>query len=216
MLKSKQNKQYNFSLNKRKLLFVVIACALIITMISLFSLNKKQSLLPSDRFSFMQQNEQEAFIKDIQGYFQSKPNFKLDFSQGVVYRENNMEYGLDNLAQTYHQANVDDRKKIIADHFNGIFHGQQEQEKILMDISNFDLAKKYLAVRLYPPDYAQQVGKSFLVYREDLDGVLTVLVLDLPSTITNVKPEQAAKWKISTEKLFDIGLENTFANNKVE
>lgn len=185
----------------------------------LFSKNKEVDTaiqLPKDRFGFMSQNEQLQFQDEITRHFQDKPDFNIDFFNGVVIRKDGLRCGLDNLAQMYHQFSPKEREKLVADHFNTLLKTEQEEKEIFQDISNYQTMKKYLAVRLYPLDYLTSTGEDGLFYKEDLKGILTVLVLDLPSTVLILKPEDAEKWKISKEDLFEVGFRNTFTNNKVE
>jgi hypothetical protein len=173
-------------------------------------------LLPSKRFSFMGKEAQLQFQDEITRYFQGKPGFQVDFLEGVIHGADGTDYGLDNLAQSYSQINIADKGKIVKDHFDGIFVGQEEEEEILKDVADYNIMKKYIAVRLYPSDYLETTAGEELIYREDLKGILTVLVLDLPSTVVSLKSEQVKKWKVSNKELFEIGLKNTFANNKID
>jgi len=176
----------------------------------------EEVLLPSERFSFINKESQLQFQDEISHYFKDKPDFKLDFSQGVIHRGNGIDYGLDNVAQMYHQAGAIEKRNVVKDHFNRLFKGEEENRKILKNKTNYSFMKKYVAIRLYPLAYLKTTGKDNLIYKEDLEGVLTVLVLDLPSTVIILQPEDVAKWEISEEDLFTLGFKNTFANNSVD
>lgn len=179
----------------------------------------KPALLPADRFSFMPQEEQLQFQDEITRYFeQHSSQYIIDFSKGAIFESSNtnhMQYGLDTVAQMYHQASFEDKKKVVPNHFNSLFKSIKEEEKILKDINDFSKMKKFLAVRLYPTNYEPNTYEM-LVYREDIEGIYTVLVLDLPSTSRNIRPEEVERWGINRNELFKIGLENVFSKSKVE
>jgi hypothetical protein len=170
-----------------------------------------------DRFSFMPVEEQLNFQDEVTTFFQQKyPNYKVDFAKGAVFEPapGKTQYGLDSVAQVYHNALNQNKKNIVNKHFENLFNSKKEEEKILKNVEDFQKIKKLLAVRLYTTDYEPKVYE-ILVHRVDIEGIVTVLVLDLPLSTTNVKPEYIKKWGISSDELFKIGFENTFRQNKV-
>jgi hypothetical protein len=193
-----------------------------------FQKNKKAKNLDigealPERFSFMSKEEQLGFQDSIMRYFQkSYPNFVINFSEGFIKDpEAGTIYGMDNVAQQYYNfhkydnADSEAKRKIISEHFNTLLKGKQEQEKILKNRTNYNLIKRYISVRLYPPDYLKTTGKD-IIYREDLEGIITALVYDLPSTVIIVKPEDTESWKMDKDELFAVGFKNTFSNNMVD
>lgn len=170
-----------------------------------------------DRFSFMPEEEQLHFQDDITKFFQQKyASYKVDFAKGAVFEPepNKTQYGLDSVAQIYHQATDKEKKNVVKNHFEKLFNAKKEEEKILKDVEDFQKMKKLLAVRLYPSDYEPKFYE-ILIHRQDIEGIVTVLTLDLPSSTTNVKHEYVKKWGIEIDELFRIALKNTFANNKI-
>ncbi len=73
-------------------------------------------------------------------------------------------------------------------------------------MTDFSKIRDRLVIRLMEreniPDW------SGLVTRVDLPLVPTYLALDLPSSIRSLHPEEVARWGVSNEELFAIGLQN--------
>lgn len=202
---------------KRKYLQYCIILTILIMGIFFFNFNKsKVNQLPPERFSFMSQKEQIEFQKDLSEYLKSSyPEFKINFSKGVVYGSDKTEYGLDNLAQSYHIEPFKTRKDIIKNHFEGVINSGKEREELTKKIKDFNSVKEYISVRIYSQDYIDQM-KNGLIYREDIPEVKSVLVFDLPSIAINIKPEEAKIWGISESELFELGINNSITKYKVE
>ena len=121
--------------------------------------------------------------------------------------EGDTEYGLDNLAQQYHQAKGQEKQQLIPSHFEKLLSMKKEEEDLVSNIDDFEKIKKHLTVRLFSDETIVPPGS--LVSRDDFVGIKTVLVFDLPSAVKNVRPEDAKLWGKKTEELFTIALENT-------
>jgi len=157
---------------------------------------------------FLTSDEAQNFTSDVKSYFlKLGPKYIVDFDQGVVTNDS-MSYGLENIAQLYHQASEAERKTIVKDFFNSLRNDEKLGKQIQDNINNFDSVKSYLGVRIYPREYLDQIGDSNLVTRLDFSGSVSVLVLDLPTTVSSIKPEQIAKWNLQTDELFRIGIDN--------
>lgn len=113
-------------------------------------------------------------------------------------------YGLENLAQLCHQHDRREWKGIVHAHFAALGRAKRETK----GTRTFEEAQPLLAVRLWPAEYMEQVPREQVTLRQDLAGTLTVLVYDLPDTIRQVRPEEAASWGKSLEELFALGLDN--------
>jgi len=117
------------------------------------------------------------------------------------------KYGLENLAQACALRERAQWPQIIEAHFAALRRAEAEREA-LGGARTFEQAAPLLAVRLWPAEFVAQIGPGALVYREDLPGLVTVLVYDLPETIQQVRPEEAAAWGRPGEELFALGLDN--------
>ncbi|MBN1429356.1 MAG: hypothetical protein JXB07_13365 [Anaerolineae bacterium] len=132
----------------------------------------------------------------------------------VLFHENSLNWpptfkcGLLNLAQLCRRNHKKDWKQIVFHHFDGLWETHKHSTEFEGQIANFYLAYNLLAVRLWPDRHMQTIGEEKCIVRRDLDGVVSTLVFDLPSTIRQVRPEDADHWNKSAEELFKIGLAN--------
>ncbi len=75
-------------------------------------------------------------------------------------------------------------------------------------IEDFEKASKYLAVRIYNQDFMGSFKLEELAYRKDLEGSVTVLVLDLPDSVESILKTNIEQWGKQPEELFAIAFEN--------
>lgn len=83
---------------------------------------------------------------------------------------------------------------------------QEEHAQQLLD--SFESAMPYLAVRIYPAEILHSFQEEDLIFRYDIEGLPSLLVLDLPDSVECVLRSDIAAWNISDEKLFEVGLKN--------
>ncbi|MFN3404513.1 MAG: hypothetical protein ACK40G_10495 [Cytophagaceae bacterium] len=95
------------------------------------------------------------------------------------------------------------KKELQAELSNEI--SEEETKDKLWD---FNFARDYLAVRIYPEDFVDKFQLEEFVYRVDLEKTITMLVLDLPYSVESVLQQQASEWKITTDELFKIAIAN--------
>lgn len=70
---------------------------------------------------------------------------------------------------------------------------------------DFDQASRCLKVRVYGDDpLYREIG----VWRSPAEGLLSVLVYDLPKTVVTVRPDHVARWGRSEDELFELGIKN--------
>jgi len=79
---------------------------------------------------------------------------------------------------------------------------------------DFDRARPLLRLRLYQDEYLES-GVP-MVYRTLAEGLIAVLVYDLPQSIATVPPDHLANWTRTEEELFQIGLQNVWSAGKLE
>ena len=116
--------------------------------------------------------------------------------------------GLQNLAQTCHMAGDEALwPTVIRDHFERLERTMAQLESFQKNMADFEAAKPFLTVRLYPADHAEQAGPDNLVLRHDLEGTVTVLALDLPDAVMTVSPSMAKAWERPAEELFATALD---------
>lgn len=96
---------------------------------------------------------------------------------------------------------------IIRAHFDNLFSSIDEQKKI--DPANFESVKKYLSIRIYPKaTVMERGGTENLISKSDLEGTLSLLMLDLHGAFTPVQMPMFAIWKRDTEEVFKLAQEN--------
>src|SRR6478735_1914606 len=81
---------------------------------------------------------------------------------------------------------------------------------------SFEQAAGYLSIRIHSGDYLKGLQSEEFIYRTDLEGTVTLLVLDLPYSVENVLRSDAQRWDIPEESLFSFALENVRENYKRE
>lgn len=186
----------------------------------LFNKSKKVDtavLLPDERFSFMTDDERLRFQDEVIRYFVKKhPELVIDFPLGQISDPaTGSIYGLDTVAQIYHNVADGEKNTVVPGHFDNLFRVKKEEDTILIDRANFKKMQKLLALRLYGPDLDPAVYEM-MVYQIDIEAIYSVLVFDLPSSTSGVLPEDIEKWGVDKDKLFKIALDNTLARLNTE
>ncbi len=113
---------------------------------------------------------------------------------------------LDNLVRWC--AQEEDREQwfeIVANHFEKVL-----TIELKPDLSNFELIREMLAVRVYPRNYFELLedGPNKLIYKEDFEDMISVLVLDLPDKFQSLTRDMIESWEATTEELFAIAQNN--------
>jgi hypothetical protein len=196
---------------------ILAICLLAFAVVFLFCWKKSGSPSSGPWYSFLTDAERKQFEADVVGYFAQKgAEYKINFAEGFVQRDSNQSYGLENVAQVYHQASVEEKSNVVSEHFDKLFQAEKEEAELIKNLGSFEAMKKYVAVRLYSIDYAKQIGEAGLVCRRDIDSSITVLVLDFPSSVRSLKPEEIVPWKVPVDSLFSLGVDNATSNYKVD
>jgi hypothetical protein len=73
------------------------------------------------------------------------------------------------------------------------------------DLADFDRIKDSLRLQL---GISPGIAVEQTICRENLPGVETVLVLDLPMAVRTINPNEAAGWNVSSDELFQIALDH--------
>lgn len=167
---------------------------------------------PPDWATFFTGRQYAAFITLVTNHLQQQgAPFTVEDGLVRLGKEGDPEHrqlGLLNLAQKCHLQEERHWARTIADHFTTVERSQREGDALEERLQDFAKVSELLAVRLWPVSYRGQLDDDHLVFREDLPGVLSVLVYDLPSTIRNVSPQEMEAWGRTTDELFAIGLDN--------
>jgi len=98
-------------------------------------------------------------------------------------------------------------KEVIQEHFNNVFSSIDAQMNI--DPENYETIQKYLSIRIYTKEAVnQRGGADAFVFRTDLEGTYSLLMLDLPGAFTPVKKEMFSLWKRDTSEVFRVATTN--------
>lgn len=123
--------------------------------------------------------------------------------------------GLLNLAQVCHQTPRGEWPEVIERHLDvalSVYAGGMDYVDRLG--TDFARAKSLLKLRLYPDDYPES-GVP-MVYRPVAEGLVAVLVYDLPQSIATVPSNHLRAWRKNEDELFTLALENVKAVGKLE
>jgi len=178
----------------------------------MFSLFKKNSNPEVPEWaSFFNAGEYSEFLKAIANYF-NKKKITYELGDGILivtvkdFGATNL--GLMNVAQACKRNRIESYNNIISDHFDTLVKANLFNAEFQKIVDDFDKVKKYIGVRLYNKSYIAQVGKELTIVKNFAGDIYAMLIFDLPSSITNVQPEQAEKWGRGLDELFEIGLQN--------
>lgn len=134
-----------------------------------------------------------------------KTRYTIDSaSDGAVYvsaGERSQIFYLDNLLGKCIAEDKPLWKDVVKQHFEALFRSMDEKEKIELD--NFEIAKKYLSIRIYSKQSVDERGGSDkLITKTDLEGTYTMLMLDLPDAFTSVDKPLFDLWKKDKAEVF--------------
>ena len=107
------------------------------------------------------------------------------------------QYGLSNLLQQWPLVERSEQLSLIEGHFRGLFQAEDSAPP------SGDELLGLLRPRLWGSDALQAVGFP-LITRPLATDLEQVLCVDLPTTIVNLKPEQADETGLSADELWEI------------
>ena len=160
---------------------------------------------------FLSGKEYKEFMTRVDEYFKGKGlnyihnNGRLEVPDNPFGME---QLGLVNLAQRCKLAGPGDWSEIIRDHFEGMIKANEFDKEFSKKKKDFSQVKEFIGVKLYHESYFDAVGMANVICRPFASAIIEVLIFDLPQTISNIKPEEANAWNVSTSDLFRIGFEN--------
>ncbi len=160
--------------------------------------------------TFFTREEYRQFIAYVQNYFHDE-GMAASVHDGTVVIDRDREQlgrlGLMNLAQLCHQLEKKQWKEAVTKYFNTVRREKDGERDLSRKIARYEAISNLLAVRIWPSDYLHALPKG-IVSRQDLEGTISVLVFDLPTTARAVRAEEAAQWGKSEQELFETGLAN--------
>lgn len=168
--------------------------------------------------SFFSADEYTRFMQELEAYFKSL-DLSYKQSDGVVRMQDTRfgatQLGLVNVAQLC-KLGDGNYGQIIRDHFRSMEKASAFDDEFQRIVTDYEQAKKYLAVRLYGKDYADSMHADMRLGKPVGDDLYGMLVFDLPDSITNVLPRHAEDWGQSFDALFETGLQNVRNNYEID
>ena len=172
---------------------------------------------PPEWASFFTPERYAQFEREIHRYFQ-RNEITCQVHDGVVYafltgdKTPPHQWGLLNLAQVCNQDTVEEWAHHIQMHFDAMARSDKECAEIESQMNDFSAIRDRIGVRLGSPD----MPLDTLISRQDIPGVASYIVIDLPSSMVSVNGDTVNKWGVSTRQLFDIALENLRKSGRPE
>ncbi len=163
--------------------------------------------------AFFTKGQYEGFLDLVAKDFKRRGH-RVRIEEGVVTmagasdEDEDIQFGLMNLAQICAQSDESEWPTIIADHFDTVFASESEKRELDAKRGDFAQISGMLALRIWPEDYGDAMNADTVVSRSDLGGTITALVYDLPSIVQNVNPKDLKQWDKSRDTLFELALAN--------
>lgn len=198
-----------------------LAMQLLVVLLYLIPIVPAPVAQAAEWFPFSSERDLENFVESVSAYFDNLGlHIVVDLEEGTAYidesRSANSEeidalggavLGLVNLAQTCSRITQQQCSAAVRSHFDRVIQSVQDNRFLDQHKSKFEVMKEFLTVRIYPQDYLVHAEDSAVV-RRDIEGVLTVLVYDLPTTVVTVSRGSAEAWAVDLDSLFELAIAN--------
>jgi hypothetical protein len=152
-----------------------------------------------------------AFIETVERYFaRRKLPIELNSAEGVLIPSsghlNGCSLGLQNIAQKCQAVPRERWSMLIDEHFDSLFVSGAGEDPMAVDMRDFESLRSRLRVRLYPESILKQTMS--LVQRPLAEGLLEVIVLDLPKSVRTISRSEIDGWPLDEDGLFMLGRKN--------
>jgi hypothetical protein len=127
------------------------------------------------------------------------------YEPGAVVIRDRGTFGLLNVAQLCHVNPRGEWPAIVANHFANVLAAGEEV-----------WAPDLLRVRLFPDDYFGPEALAATVTRPYAESVVAGLVIDLPTRVQTVAPEQLAEAELDPDAAWDLAWRHTRASERPE
>lgn len=167
--------------------------------------------LPDSYKGIITQKEYERILVLSVNYLKSQNISIVKVEDGGIFTSDTEQEGtfyLDNLVRKCKAAS-DEKvwEEIVNSHFEAVIHRSDGLEAI--NLQDYETAKKYLSIRIYPPDFFESAGgKGQFITREDIPGTVSVIMIDLPTAFMVLMRDSSLKWGKSDEMLFQEAIRN--------
>lgn len=138
-------------------------------------------------------------------------NYKIaSITEGVVTLEEGQDYSVVNLHNLILKCSEIDKEKwseLINSHFDSMYESVEKQKEL--DPKKFETLVDYFSIRIYQESFVKQNGGTDnLIVKKHLDGTLSLLMLDLPSTFSPIQKDMFDLWNKTADEVFEIAQKN--------
>lgn len=169
--------------------------------------------LPRHFAGILTELEYQIILSYVFQYFKERDIPIKDLDDGVLIIEHEQlgngtgQLALDNLIRACKGGEETNWKMLISEHFNRLLDEGFDVKSIVYD---FEKVKESLIIRLYGRGImAEEGSEDSFVWRMDLEGVYTILSLNLPTRFQTVTRRDAELWGLDDEELFAMAMHNT-------
>lgn len=124
--------------------------------------------------------------------------------------------GLQNLAQQLAGTEDANWPTVIARHFALVTSGQETQRTWEEVAGDYERAAEMLRLRLFPIAYTEEGRGLEMVWRVDLPGVASVVVIDFPQLTQTLTRKWLEKWQRSAEEVLERAKRNTLSSGAMQ
>lgn len=165
-------------------------------------------------YPFHDRRRRDRFLELVRDHL-GRGGRKVIIEAGVARVEgDNMLHGLTNLAQMCHQSPPETWPRIVAEHLEKSDRGRLEATALGLMASSFEQVAGQLAVRMHAEHYLPIDRRQHIVHRVDLQGTISVLVIDIGPSMLAVPTPIAEQWGVPVDELFERALENIVRANR--
>lgn len=125
------------------------------------------------------------------------------------YFESGQEIGLSSIYLRCADKNDEECKKEIGLFFEQLLALKKERGELLLKIESYEFAKTILKIRIYSSEMRPVYEKNNAIVKENLQGMIEVVVLDLATGIGSLEKKYLAKWKKTEEEVYALAKANT-------
>lgn len=138
-------------------------------------------------------------------------NYKIaSITEGVITLEEGQDYSVVNLHNLILKCSEIDKEKwseMINSHFDSMYESIEKQKAL--DPNKFETLVDYFSIRIYQESFVKENGGTDnLIVKKHLDGTLSLLMLDLPSTFSPIQKDMFNLWNKTTDEVFEIAQKN--------
>lgn len=176
---------------------------------SLFSRFRKAQPVPFWA-AVMEDAEFREFARMVRGFVDTRlPGSTISLEEGVIRTPSKFELGLHNVVQVC--ANLDRSEWVVAisDHLEMVVESIASDDEEIA----WEEAEWMLMPRLFAP---MESPSLVALDSEKVQGVATLLVLDLPTMVRSVSNADVERWGVPVELMWEIAMRNLSKRSPVE